>query len=739
MAKCIVKGCPNSCRNNGRGPRVTLHGFPNTLDKVKLWLQQIDKDLKDLDTFAQRIMKAKKRNMFRICSVHFSPQSYVWEGKKLVLQKDAFPTIFHRGKCKAAPKSGSSVPPVKRVKVETSPNREEKARLTQWRRCPKTKTLVMEKGHNTSKGMEETGACANPIHSGQHSYSATAKKMVDASTSMDRSLFLTDKAAQWPEYELNYEGESWKVKHDHFYPFVLHTADMPMRETEKYPRHLLETQKSAAMVHHNKRSDSENTLITQEMRRLHNLPNNAAAAALVPTGKFKPPERDMAAERKFIVFESCLDNLFYRLACQVGDGCRAPIVQLEKNIDGTFLSVNGLCHNGHRFHLWSSQPFVKHVAAGNLLSASAILFSGLSFSAVQEMNQLMGLQQISSSTYSEYEQSFLFPAVDLHWQQECQRLKETLKDVQLTVSGSSQHGGASLSAKHCTYIFFDVATKRVLDFHIETLLPNTSRIGIERKAFRTSLSRLLSEKFDIRTVVTDSHHGIKKEMREKFLNLQHRYDTWKYAKSLCSHLRAASRKKACSGVAHWIPSITNHLFRSLCESNGNVHILRDHWRSILPHIVGNCSQACSRKPRNRKEACLHPIIKGHSPAFQKLRELVLSSRVTKDLALMSPVYNQGETEVCGNFIVKYRPKRTRYKTDSLEARTKLAILAYNANVHRRHIKYRSVKRGCMSALPFFTKSLHCRFTKADQAAMRKQVVEMIRDVLKVCAGHERHR
>lgn len=327
----------------------------------------------------------------------------------------------------------------------------------------------------------------------------------------------------------------------------------------------------------------------------------------------------------------------------------------------------------------------------------------------------MGLQQISASTYTKYQHRFLCPTVDLHWRQERQQLKEGLENTQLTVTGFSQHGGTSLCAKHCTYVFLDVATKRILDFQIEELLPNRSWFAVERKAFRTCLSRLLGEKFDVRTVTTDRHRGIKKAMDEKRLHLRHEYDVWQYAK-----------KKACSGLAVWIPSIINHLCWSSRTSRGNVHILRDCWRSLLHHVVGDCGQGCSHEPR---ESSLRPLLKRDSPAFQEL-----SSRITKDLARMSRFYPQGDIEVYRYFTTQYRPKRTTYKTDALEARTKLAILAHNANVHRWR-----VRRCSINHMPSFQKSLHRRFTKqADQVSMREHIVERICDVLKLCAGNVRH-
>ncbi|XP_075071112.1 uncharacterized protein LOC142160086 [Mixophyes fleayi] len=771
MTKCIVKGCPNTSRKNSRGTGVTLHGFPNTLERIKLWLQQIDRDFGDIDAFAQRVLDTRKRNIFRICSVHFSPQSYVWEGKKLVLRKDAVPSIFHGCKSRGGAEDNGGLSPAKRMKIETLTDGQEKPHPAQWRLCPKTKTFILEKGNMACTETDETGndnTFGSPFHGVRDAFTSTAKKMVNASTSTDYHLFQVDKGTQWPEYELNFDGEPWKVKHDHFYPTILNTTPKPTKEQEEaleHPKDTFHKQNSVILMQHDECSEledmpvQETTFFIDERGRMSKsddcysdfTPDYARPVTPEPPAKPIFPEIDMAKERKFIVFGSCLDELFYRLACQFGDGCRAPIVQLEKHINGTFLSVIGLCHNGHRFHLWNSQPFLKHIAAGNLLFASAILFSGSSFSKVQEMSRLMGLQQISASTYSKYQRRFIFPTIDLHWQQERRRLREVLRDTQLTLAGDSQHGGTSLSSKHCTYTFIDVATKRILDFQLEERPEKASSVSLEEHVFQTCLNRLIKENFDIKTVATDRHCGIKKVMGEKFFHLRHEYDLWRYAKGLKNRLRAASRKKACSDLAGWIPSITNHLCWSSCAGQGNVHMLRDCWRSLLPHIVdqhkwddNHPCQICTHGYVMPKVLGVHPFLKSESPALKELRQLVLSSRITKDLTRLSQFYHQGEIKVYHNFSSKYRPRRTHFKMDALEARTKLAILAHNVNVHRQHrhtVYSRNMRYGPCSMthkLLFPKPRKRWSAKRADQDAASEHIVQMICDVLKLCTGNVRH-
>ena len=86
----------------------------------------------------------------------------------------------------------------------------------------------------------------------------------------------------------------------------------------------------------------------------------------------------IAKERKYIVFESQLMQLFQR--CH---SCGLE-VKLETSVRGTLLVVNGICPDGHVLH-WQSQPMVRGMAAGNLLLSAAILLCGLTFTSIANL------------------------------------------------------------------------------------------------------------------------------------------------------------------------------------------------------------------------------------------------------------------------------------------------------------------------------------------------------------------
>ncbi|XP_073540490.1 uncharacterized protein [Phyllobates terribilis] len=94
MPRCFVERCHNY---GGKRLNIILHSFPNNLDKIKTWLRCIEQSghvIRDIEVLAERIFEGKTNNRFRVCSEHFTEQSYQPSGLRKTLRKDAVPTIF---------------------------------------------------------------------------------------------------------------------------------------------------------------------------------------------------------------------------------------------------------------------------------------------------------------------------------------------------------------------------------------------------------------------------------------------------------------------------------------------------------------------------------------------------------------------------------------------------------------------------------------------------------------------
>ncbi|KAE8584981.1 hypothetical protein XENTR_v10021182 [Xenopus tropicalis] len=747
MTKCIVKGCRNTSRKNKRDLGVTLHGFPCSIERIKLWLQQIGQDFGNLDSYAQKILDTRKRNIFRICSAHFEPENYICQGMKLVLRADAVPTIFPASNCRTDRKEDIVVPPPKKLK----------------RKADTVQTSLDNmnlSGTNQTNEEEEAITYAIRKYMLENTLKPMPKEMVDASTSTDPKYFNTDQGVQWSEDEFNCTKQPLMIKHDPPTTNIFCTPLAPKEEpgwdpaykegisntggTILLPLHKVHTQVdgclNCAMSQHT--SSTEN--ITFTAPKVIKLESDSESSPITRTKSFikrDVSEAAMAHERKFIVFESCLDDLFLKLSCGSGNGCRACITGLEKYVDGSFLTVIGHCHNGHRFHLWHSQPVNGQVAVGNLLMAAALLFSGSSFPKVKEMNKLLGLQQISAETYYDYQQKYLFPTVDVHWHQERQLLRDAYISSPLSLAGDCQKNIPGHSTEYCSYTLLDVATKRILDFQIEQMSERTPPIAGEKLAFKTCLNRILDEQFDVKAVATDCDPGIKKIMRKKYGYLKHEYDVWLYARILKQRLKYLSKRKACPELEKWIPTITSHLWWAANTSHGNTDLLLERWQSLLPHLVNQhkwkgmkFSSGCTHRPLAAREQKSCPWLKKGTLAFYSLRQVIIHPHVSNDLLHLSQISHAEEVEMYHRFVLKYRPKCMHLKMDAIEAMTKLAVLAYNANIHRQKLRCFSVKKG-KGVFGTVTHVRKCRLAKPlYHEASSEHVIPMMTDVIKISSG-----
>ncbi|KAM5141464.1 THAP domain-containing protein 5-like [Mantella aurantiaca] len=118
MPFCVVKGCPSKGRYHD--PNTTLHVFPKDLRLIKRWLEQLPNDGGDIDEYARKVKEGKTNETYRMCSKHFTPDSYyISKAGKNRLLKTALPTIFPEDYKQDDP-SSSQIRPYKRRSLLTS-------------------------------------------------------------------------------------------------------------------------------------------------------------------------------------------------------------------------------------------------------------------------------------------------------------------------------------------------------------------------------------------------------------------------------------------------------------------------------------------------------------------------------------------------------------------------------------------------------------------------------------------
>ena len=161
-------------------------------------------------------------------------------------------------------------------------------------------------------------------------------------------------------------------------------------------------------------------------------------------------------ERKFIVFESCLMQLF--AVCLI---CRAPCYNLKKVICGTLLRVHATCINGHK-RIWNSQHFLGDMPLGNFLVAASTLFSGCQPAKIYLFFHNLRIPQISERTFNRIQRYYLVPSVFEHWEKErTQLIQDNIADIKV-LGGDARMDSPGFTAKYGSYSLMDLSSKKII-------------------------------------------------------------------------------------------------------------------------------------------------------------------------------------------------------------------------------------------------------------------------------------
>ncbi|CAB4024059.1 Hypothetical predicted protein [Paramuricea clavata] len=103
-------------------------------------------------------------------------------------------------------------------------------------------------------------------------------------------------------------------------------------------------------------------------------------------------EEELKNERKFIVFESMLDQLF--INCNT---C-GSLCEIEKSNTGSMVVIKATCCNNHTFH-WRSQPEIDNKPAGNILIPAATVITGGSYESMKQFSNALNLNFVNKDQF----------------------------------------------------------------------------------------------------------------------------------------------------------------------------------------------------------------------------------------------------------------------------------------------------------------------------------------------------
>ena len=398
-------------------------------------------------------------------------------------------------------------------------------------------------------------------------------------------------------------------------------------------------------------------------------------------------------ERKFLVFESCL-----KLLLQFCSKCGGTIFESTETTSGSMFSVKMLCVNNH-LTCWNSQPLIKNIAAGNLLSSAAILFSGNTFSHIAQFASFLNLKFFSHTTFYNIQNKYLFPVVNKAWKEERSSvLNEVKSNGPVSLIGDGRCDSPGHNAKYCTYTMMTDEGK-VAAINVVQVTEVTSSNAMEKEGFKRCIQDLAREEVTIKRIATDRHTSISSTMKKDHGEIDHQYDVWHLSKWVIKKLSLKAKVKGCEDLLPWIRSISNHMWWCSATCDGNAQVLKEKWKSVLFHVTNKhkwngythfheCCHPRLTSAQIRKKKWLKP----DTPAYIALEEVVLNKKILKDIEKLTEFCHTGELEVYHSEYLKYCPKREHFSHKGMVARAQLTALDHNANCGRKQATVQSGPR-----------------------------------------------
>ncbi|XP_053555458.1 uncharacterized protein LOC128646060 [Bombina bombina] len=735
MPRCIVKACETKQVRTRPLGDISMHTFPKAPERVKLWLEKTGQYSGDLDLIVEQFSEKKKGGNLRMCSKHFTPDCYETIGVSKRLKKDAIPSIFH----------GTG------TVVQSRPFKVSPATSHQQRGVVHLDSTLKVLPANILPVHSEKGIGGLPRPAKKMFDSCIAEITVDGTyitrdtsavrfikkTTTERLIPCKDVGTWTGSYEdfvaertsvgidmstsSNFTVQS-KQSNSKTSPMVISDNDNVQDQTlidtsstispdldtgANVPEKNVNTSPispdpntGANVFEENVYSCSDPQPVSLEpsdnVYYQHDVPSYLQETDSFIRGhscssgyqRGNPFE-----ERKFIVFESNLDDLLCKMKCSYNGTCFAPIIRAKKYIFGTMLIVYGDCLNGHNTKLWQNQPVIGNMPIGNLLLCAALLFSGNIYNKLKEFFKLLCIPFISLKTYGSYQKKFLLPAIDHRWKKERQGIIHSLRGKPLCLSGDGQHDQTDFPTQCCTYTLTEERTKKIIDFHTVHASEKKSMATLESKAFRRCVNNVLTEGLEILIIATKNKARIKKIMDEEFKQINHQFEIGQYTESLQKKLISLANKPCSTAIAPWIPTIINHLLVASALCKGDADLLQEKWNSVMYHVTnqhswvkGTSVHKCPHDDLNKEEDTKHPWLKMGTMATSELSLFVHDEQIQQDLTHLTEFCNAGDTDLFHSMLLKYRPKGAHFTLKSLEARTKLAILAHNVNVDRFPVK-----------------------------------------------------
>ncbi|XP_044145485.1 uncharacterized protein LOC122934236 [Bufo gargarizans] len=695
MPSCVIQQCSSRTVKKKIGDDVILHCFPKQKDSIKLWLQQIPQDFLDIDQLAQKILEENKNNKYRLCSLHFTEDSYKITHHGRVLYPNAIPTIFSFEKGDILLSENLQLArPSKRKRCLQSKTGNPEEDLTGQIRSDASLEISSVRTMDVAT-QTELSLLNSVILPKSDFESVSPRKYIEVGSERNIHSISTPNPGKQRD-----ESESPLKKRQNRMSFNQDFVPQMDEDFSSCFTPLSPIAEDCIEDEDNDKEDSEdgqdNSDYVPNVSSFFESELEELAPIIYQDTVIKAPEltvqdeKEQVNQRKLLVFESHLENLIYKVRCQGQPNCNYLVQNFKKTFDGSYCKYTGKCYAGHYFEIFETQPRVGKYASGNIQLAASLLLSGSNFQKINEFFNLLYVVSISEKTYYRYQTNFIFPSIDKAWKQNQQSNLDARKTKKLSISGDGQCDSPGHSAKYCVYTMMDCVTDTILDFEVVQRSQCSSSVAMEKHGFGIVMDRLLEKGMEIQIFASDRHVGIRKMMKTNYPQINHQFDIWHYSKSIKKKLTKVSKMKLCKQIAPWIDKIGLHFWWCVKTSQNNVDLFKEKWFSLLHHI---CNQ--HQWEANLYSKCAHKTIEDgdeekrylwiikDTPPFTNIEKIVTSQQFQNDMPHLIHGCHTGALENFHSLALKYRTKRIHFGMDGMEARTKLAVLTHNNNTGRK--------------------------------------------------------
>ncbi|XP_070177851.1 uncharacterized protein [Littorina saxatilis] len=304
-------------------------------------------------------------------------------------------------------------------------------------------------------------------------------------------------------------------------------------------------------------------------------------------------------ERKYIVFRSCLLQLFRNCPCCHSEG-RTVVTEL-----GSLIKVDFKCPDCSHSSQWNSQPFIGQMPSGNINLSAAILFSGSLLSKAFHLLDTMNVARNSRTTFYKHQRMYLQPTIVTVWQTAQVGLLERLStmDGELILAGDGRSDSPGHCAKYGGFNTMECRINKVIDVQVVQSNEVGNSARCENEGLRRMIHFLRQAGHGVEAIVTDRHSQNTKFIREQMPDVKHYFDIWHVAKGLTKKLVSLANKAGMEQVGDWRKSIINHLhWVAASTPDGDGQMMLAKWDSLLNHLVnkhhdhGDLFPACEHAP-----------------------------------------------------------------------------------------------------------------------------------------------